>query len=189
MRLARAGIAVYSPHTAIDAAVGGVNDWLADGICGNKKYEAHRQVITPIEGIENCKGAGMGRIVTLKEPVTFDDLIQRVKSHLGLEKLQIALAPHHRSSPVSSIAICAGSGDSVLRGAKADVYFTGEMSHHVALNLIENGSSAIVCGHSNTERGFLKVLQKQLSSQLEQDYDGPNEVVISSTDKDPLEIV
>ncbi|NBC10504.1 MAG: Nif3-like dinuclear metal center hexameric protein, partial [Planctomycetes bacterium] len=28
----RKGIAVYCPHTALDAAVGGVNDWLADGL-------------------------------------------------------------------------------------------------------------------------------------------------------------
>ncbi len=28
----RAGIAVYSPHTALDAAEGGVNDWLAEGL-------------------------------------------------------------------------------------------------------------------------------------------------------------
>ena len=31
-RALRAGIAVYSPHTALDAAPGGVNDWLADGV-------------------------------------------------------------------------------------------------------------------------------------------------------------
>jgi dinuclear metal center YbgI/SA1388 family protein len=30
--LARAGLAVYSPHTALDAAKGGVNDWLARGL-------------------------------------------------------------------------------------------------------------------------------------------------------------
>lgn len=29
---ARAGLAVYSPHTAVDAAPGGVNDWLADAL-------------------------------------------------------------------------------------------------------------------------------------------------------------
>lgn len=32
LRAARAGIAVYSPHTALDAAPGGVNDWLAAGL-------------------------------------------------------------------------------------------------------------------------------------------------------------
>jgi dinuclear metal center YbgI/SA1388 family protein len=31
-RSARAGVAIYSPHTALDAAPGGVNDWLADGV-------------------------------------------------------------------------------------------------------------------------------------------------------------
>jgi dinuclear metal center YbgI/SA1388 family protein len=30
--LARAGVAVYSPHTALDAAPNGVNDWLASGL-------------------------------------------------------------------------------------------------------------------------------------------------------------
>lgn len=32
LRLITAGIAVYSPHTALDAATGGVTDWLADGL-------------------------------------------------------------------------------------------------------------------------------------------------------------
>ncbi|MBI1370322.1 MAG: Nif3-like dinuclear metal center hexameric protein [Planctomycetes bacterium] len=32
VRLLEAGIAVYSPHTALDAAPGGVNDFLADGL-------------------------------------------------------------------------------------------------------------------------------------------------------------
>jgi dinuclear metal center YbgI/SA1388 family protein len=31
-RAVRAGMAIYSPHTALDAAPGGVNDWLADGV-------------------------------------------------------------------------------------------------------------------------------------------------------------
>ncbi|MGI9013123.1 MAG: Nif3-like dinuclear metal center hexameric protein [Phycisphaerales bacterium] len=32
LRAARAGIAIYSPHTALDAAEGGINDWLARGM-------------------------------------------------------------------------------------------------------------------------------------------------------------
>lgn len=32
LEAAHAGIAVYSPHTALDAAPGGVNDWLAEGL-------------------------------------------------------------------------------------------------------------------------------------------------------------
>ncbi|MCC6320848.1 MAG: Nif3-like dinuclear metal center hexameric protein [Phycisphaerales bacterium] len=33
-RAARAGLAVYSPHTALDACAGGVTDWLAEGCAG-----------------------------------------------------------------------------------------------------------------------------------------------------------
>jgi len=34
LRLAQEGISVYSPHTAVDAAPGGLNDWLAAVVSG-----------------------------------------------------------------------------------------------------------------------------------------------------------
>lgn len=37
LRLASHGISVYSPHTAVDAAPGGLGDWLADIVTGSKK--------------------------------------------------------------------------------------------------------------------------------------------------------
>ena len=44
--------------------------------------------------------------------------------------MQVAL-PNGKNlnSLVSSIAVCAGSGGSLLSGVEADLYFTGEMSH------------------------------------------------------------
>ncbi|KAF1973341.1 NIF3 NGG1 interactin-like proteing factor 3-like 1, partial [Bimuria novae-zelandiae CBS 107.79] len=36
LRLASHGISVYSPHTAVDAAPGGLGDWLADIVTGSK---------------------------------------------------------------------------------------------------------------------------------------------------------
>lgn len=40
LRLARAGIAVYSPHTALDAAEGGLTDWLMRAIVSERANEA-----------------------------------------------------------------------------------------------------------------------------------------------------
>ncbi|KAH3944116.1 hypothetical protein HBI56_033160 [Parastagonospora nodorum] len=37
LRLASHGISVYSPHTAVDSAPGGLGDWLADIVTGTKK--------------------------------------------------------------------------------------------------------------------------------------------------------
>jgi dinuclear metal center YbgI/SA1388 family protein len=41
LRLVAEGISVYSPHTALDAAKGGINDWLADVVTGasSQNYE------------------------------------------------------------------------------------------------------------------------------------------------------
>lgn len=39
-----------------------------------------------------------------------------------------------RHGVISTVAICAGSGGSMLVGKKADVYFTGEMAHVSSLN-------------------------------------------------------
>lgn len=44
LRLASHGISVYSPHTALDAAPGGIGDWLADIISGSRRRIVERKV-------------------------------------------------------------------------------------------------------------------------------------------------
>ena len=46
------------------------------------------------------------------------------------------------------------------------------------------GSAVILCGHSNTERGFLPVFQAMLLGQLE-----GVEILVSKADRDPINIV
>ena len=86
---------------------------------------------------------------------------------------------------VSSVAVCAGSGGSVLRDVPADLYVTGEMSHHDVLHSVYNGSAVILCDHSNTERGFLSVLRSRLLDSLDKCV----EIDISTIDQDPLTVV
>lgn len=40
---------MYSPHTAVDAAPGGLGDWLADIVTGSKNYKEYEEVKTPME--------------------------------------------------------------------------------------------------------------------------------------------
>ena len=86
---------------------------------------------------------------------------------------------------MSSVAVCAGSGGSVLRNVTADLYVTGEMSHHEVLHAVYNNSAVILCDHSNTERGYLNVLK----SKLEECLDSKTSVIITEVDQDPLQIV
>ena len=88
-------------------------------------------------------------------------------------------------SKINSIGVCAGSGSSVLAGCAADLWITGEMSHHEVLDAVHNGTSVILCEHSNTERGYLKVFAEKLNVLLE------NKIVIdvSRVDADPLNVI
>ncbi len=172
MKLIQNNTAVYSPHTALDAVIGGVNDWLAEGV-----GEGEVSVLHPIPNSD----AGQGRLVELRRPVKLKTLTARIKKHLGLKSVRIASAPE--DTPVSSVALCAGAGSEAFRGVKADCYLTGEMSHHNVLAATLGGSHVILCEHTNTERGYLpafaKLLQKALAPKME--------IQCSGIDADPIQ--
>lgn len=178
IKLIQNNISVYCPHTSVDSVKGGVNDFLADGISKRFK-EQSRLVIQPDAQEADC---GMGRLVTLSEPVALKTLVETIKSELGLSHVQVAPARNDKSQLVRTIAICAGSGGGVFKGVKADLFYTGELSHHEALYFTETGSSVVVCNHSNTERAYLAVMKEKLAKEL-----ADAEIEISAVDKDPYE--
>ncbi|CAE6454891.1 unnamed protein product [Rhizoctonia solani] len=183
LRCATEGISIFSPHTALDSIRGGVNDTLAASL--GDLTESN------LIGEEKEGGAGAGRIVTLSEPVTLETLCKRVKAYCGLNHLQVGI-PTGTERLIATVAICAGSGGSLLKDVKADAYLTGEMSHHEILAAVAQGTWVILCGHSNTERPYLPTLQKKLQQALDDDEElaGENyDVVISRADADPLTIV
>ncbi len=174
MRLIQKDIAVYSPHTALDAAPGGVNDWLADAL-----GDVSRRIEKKAEGDLYCTETGGARIVELLTPVKLPTLGKRVKGNLRLHHLKTAKAS---DKSIKTIAVCAGAGVEALRGIQVDCYLTGEMKHHDVLGAKENGISVILCGHTETERGYLKILRRLLLAETEQAVD----ILISKEDAAPL---
>ncbi|KAL1263779.1 hypothetical protein QQF64_004134 [Cirrhinus molitorella] len=131
-------------------------------------------------------GCGQGRLSVLDEPLSVSTAVQKMKTHLGLPHLRLALGDQQTlDSVVQTVAVCAGSGASVVQGVKADLYITGEMSHHEVLDAVSEGRSVILTDHSNSERGFLTVFRQRLSARLGQTIN----VVISQRDRDPLQVV
>ncbi|KAM7381663.1 hypothetical protein PAMA_012487 [Pampus argenteus] len=131
-------------------------------------------------------GHGQGRLSVLDQPVTVATAIQKMKSHLGLSHLRLALGVGRtQESSVCTVAVCAGSGSSVLNGVAADLYITGEMSHHEVLDAVAKGTSVLLSEHSNSERGFLAVFREKLAVRLPDSVT----VVVSKADRDPLDVV
>lgn len=175
-------IAVYSPHTASDAAPLGVNTWLLRG-CFPTLDESTMEICDPDDKDENF---GCGRAGKLKEPITMETAIEDVKKFLKIPHVRKA-ENYEGVQPIKKVAVCAGSGASVFRAMKnrktIDLVVTGEMSHHDTLEAIHNGVNVILCEHTNTERGWLAQLKTMLEEKVED-----IEVVISEVDKDPLTV-
>jgi dinuclear metal center YbgI/SA1388 family protein len=178
LRAAEHRMALYSPHTALDAVPGGVNDWLVAAL-----GEGDTQPIEPAPSnwLAQLPGAGMGRRIALAQPLSLADLVTRVKHHLGLSHVRVA-APLGELA-LRTAAVCAGAGGSMLsKLTSVDVLLTGEMRHHDVLAAVSRGQVVVLCDHTNTERGFLPGFAERLrqASGLE--------VVTSSRDADPLVI-
>lgn len=179
VRAVAAGIFVFSPHTALDAAPGGVNDWLLDAFGG---AELARAPCVPHAADARF---GAGRFVRLPEPLRLSDAIARLKQQLGLSQLRVAAAPQHAegAAEIRSVAVCAGAGGAVFEKLSGfDLFVTGEMRHHDVRARVQSGSSVVLSEHTHTERGYLQILAQRLTAAT------GDQVTfhVSSCDRDPL---
>jgi len=165
----RHGIAIYSPHTALDAAVGGTNDFLAD-IVGMQTRAPIRPVSEPGNLFKLADNAatnssdhiGMGRVGAVA-PVTCAGLIERVKYGLGIKQVLVA-GPIDRT--IKKVAVAAGAAGDLLTAATrlgADAVITGEVRHHDALAAAAAGVTVICTLHSCSERRALGPFRERLA--------------------------
>ncbi len=178
LELVRAKIAVYSPHTALDATPGGMNDWLAEALGPGDKV--------PIVPAVGRPDAGMGRRVLLETPLSLDEAKERIRAHLGLLWLRLAFGSSvSPSSMIRSWGVCAGAGGSVFQHlGDVDLCLTGEMRHHEVLARVARGTSVILTDHTNTERGYLPRWCEVLRARIPE-----IEFFTSTRDKDPLSVL
>lgn len=185
----RHGIALYSPHTALDAAPGGTNDVLADaaGLLS-------RAALKPAKNIDGSSDftmrqallsepVGMGRIGPI-QPVGRRDFIAQIKANLGLDQVLVA-GP--QDGLVTKVAVAAGAVGDLLKYAlrqEADAIVCGEIRHHDALFAAACGVTVICARHSCSERQALTPLSQRLRDQHPE-----VKFVLSASDCDPLQFV
>lgn len=171
------GISLYAMHSSLDAMPNGVNDWLLKAIFGVE----HGQQISEEQT--------MGRVVDLSAEISLEEVIEKAKNVFKLKHIRVARSPK-ASENIRRVAVCAGSGSSVLRDVSADLYVCGEMSHHDLLYSISHGTHVILGEHTNTERGYLSMLKLKL--ELEAAALEPKNTFpifeISQVDADPIKI-
>ncbi len=173
--LIKNNISVYSAHTNLDNADGGMNDVLADklGLEDVRRFtdeECCDSLGAPIDNI--------GRIGYLESPIELEDFKALVKSILGCRTIRSLGNP---ADMVNSVALCTGSGGEGIYSAYhagADVYVTSDIKHHEAQLAFELGINLIDAGHFETENTICEFLKEYLE-QVFSDID------IVSSDAEP----
>lgn len=176
-RLIGSGIALYCAHTNADVADPGVSDALAAAL----GVTASRPVV-PMDG-----ALGLGRIGELSHSMTLADFAEVVAA---------ALPPTHHGVRVAGdpartvrrVAVCGGSGDSLLAAADAqgaDVLVTADLKHHKALEHLEEGGCAIIdVAHWVSEWPWLDQAARLLAEDLS--AEGTTvETIVSARPTDP----
>jgi dinuclear metal center YbgI/SA1388 family protein len=123
-------------------------------------YEEMALDVYPVEG--SPEGCGYGRLGTLPEQLTAEELRQHVSESLGFPARLVA-DPERR---IGTVAVRGGSGGSFIPEAAASgaqAYVTGDVDYHDALLAESLGLTVIDAGHAATELPSLEPLALRLA--------------------------
>lgn len=201
LKLAGAHIAVYSPHTAHDSALFGINRQLAEGLglvdvkpLYEGKLKATRAMLDGLDEADaqfleddlNGDGAtlGTGRIGRFEQPRTLAELVAQVKDMLQIDR---ALVVGSDEKPVSTVAIGCGAADEFIDEAArkgADAILMGEARFHACEEARARNIGVVLAGHYATERFSSAILAERIARKFPELTVKP-----SVKESDPIRIV
>jgi dinuclear metal center YbgI/SA1388 family protein len=163
-RLIRGNCALIAAHTNADVVESGTSGTLATmlGLTDIRPLVAGETV-----------DRGIGRFGTLPAPTTLGRLARQLADILPPTAGGVRAGGDY-DAPISTIALCAGAGDSLLGLADvlaADVYITSDLRHHPASEFRENaklaaGPALLDVSHWASEWLWLDTAAEQLRAAL-----------------------
>ncbi len=166
----KAGIAIYSAHTSLDNAPGGVNYRIAD-IIGMEDLHW----LSPKDDSES----GSGVVGTLREPVPDSDFLSSLKEKFGVSCLRHSATD---GRTIRRVAVCGGAGAFLLPDAireGADCFISGEFHYH---DYFENSAVLLAeLGHYQSEKFTIELLRDILRREFPE-----LEVSVTQTDTNPI---
>ena len=122
---------------------------LVDALEQVHPYETMAYDVYPLASRDQVNG--LGRVGCLATPMLLDDLSETLKTTFNLAMVKIV---GQGDMPVETVAVCTGSGSSLLKAAiasGADVYVSGDLGYHTARDAQQAGIALIDIGHFGSE--------------------------------------
>ncbi len=161
-------ISIYSVHTNLDSAPGGLTD-----------YVISKLNLTAFENIEG----NLGRICTAPKGETAKSLCDRIKAEFGVNALYSTFS---ENKEINTVAVCNGGGGGNLAElvvGRCDVYISGDLKHHEHMAMaLSSDTDFIEIRHYDSEFPVTTLLKNV----LEESFAERLEVLISKTNISPL---
>ncbi len=113
-------------------------------------------VATEILGYEVSDRNGF--VVYMDVNEDFGVFAQKVEKVFGLKHLRMVACHEH----IKRVALCTGSGASLMRQVEADCFLTGDIKYHDAMEAKSLGLSMLDIGHYESECFFGEILARHL---------------------------
>ena len=144
------------PETRIEILVAGRDlEAVVAAVRNVHPYETMAYDVYPLSLHDRL--TGLGRVGDLASPATLDAFAAHLKAVLGLPAVKVT---GDGKQLVTRVAVCSGSGGSLLPSAVAagaDVYVSGDLSYHTARDAQQAGIGLIDVGHFGSERVIVDV--------------------------------
>ena len=142
----KAGISIYAAHTSADKVIAGVS-----GAMASRLGLVNVSILD-----EDGEGTGLGVVGDLPQPVTAAEAVTLVKERFGLKALR---ASRPVEGMISRVAMCGGSGGSLIKAAVASgaqLYLSGDISYHNFFT--RDGFMIMDIGHYESEIEIVDIL-------------------------------
>ena len=142
----KAGISIYAAHTSADKVIAGVS-----GAMASRLGLVNVSILD-----EDGEGTGLGVVGDLPQPVTAAEAVTLVKERFGLKALR---ASRPVEGMISRVAMCGGSGGSLIKAAMASgaqLYLSGDISYHNFFT--RDGFMIMDIGHYESEIEIVDIL-------------------------------
>ena len=161
MSLIGNGIGLFCAHTNLDVAPGGVNDLLFEliGLSGKESLSPSKIPELPT----------LGLVGHLPRPLPLAEIAAQMKEVLSSDVIRFI---GQADRMISKVGLCSGNGThpDLVRAAlrkNCELYITGDVGYHLAMEAVESGMALIDGTHYATEIPIAAAIANQIKNSAE----------------------